>query len=96
MLVDPAGRLGNYAVTTNLGTLTIQGVKLEFSPASDNTTFCWPARAVNLLLEYATNLEAPILWQPVTNGITVSASNVCYSVPPITMPSSRFYRLRQP
>lgn len=96
VLTDPDTRLGHYAVTTNLGTLTIQEVRIESSLTGATATLSWPTGAVNLLLECTASLEAPVTWQPVTSGITITATNISYTVLPVTVPPSRFYRLRVP
>ena len=95
-LADPDSRLGNYTITTNLGTLTIQEVRIESSLAGTTATLSWPTGAVNLLLECTASLEPPVTWQTVTSGITITATNISYTVLPVTVPPSCFYRLRLP
>ncbi len=95
-LADPDTRLGHYTITTNLGTLTIQEVRLESSLDGTIATLYWSTGAVNLPLECTASLEAPIIWQAVTNGITITPTNISYTVLPVTVPPSRFYRLRLP
>jgi hypothetical protein len=96
MLQDPDGKLTNYTVTTNLGTLVIQGVTLAFSQSASAPDFCWPTNASAFILEYANDLTEPVQWHPVTTGITTNDANICYSVTPEPGFPARFYHLRLP
>jgi uncharacterized repeat protein (TIGR03803 family) len=92
---DPDTRLGNYTVSTNLGTLTVNGVTLEFDLSDGSPSFCWATNAAAFTLEFTDSLS-PAAWQPVTNAITTNASTLCLTVTPEATVPSRFYRLRLP
>ena len=95
-LVDPDSKLANYTVTTNLGTLTVDGVAMSVSTMGGSSTFCWPTNAGAFVLECADNLTAPVTWQPITSGMVTNDSSICYTVTPQPATPSRFYRLHLP
>lgn len=94
-LQDPDNRLANYAVTTNAGILTVEGVTLEFTLSAGSPELCWPSNAVAFVLECTDSLTPPINWQRITNGIFANGVNLCYRATN-AIPSARFYRLHLP
>jgi hypothetical protein len=93
---DPNARLANYTVTTNLGTLTVDGVAMSVSTVGGSSTFCWPTNAGAFLLECADNLTAPVTLQAITSGMVTNNASICYTVTPQATNPSRFYRLHLP
>jgi uncharacterized repeat protein (TIGR03803 family) len=94
--LDPDNRLGNYLVTTNSGTLTVNNVTLAISSINGMLTFSWPTNAGAFLPEYTDDLTPPVLWHPVTDGITTNGANIYLTeVPEVAVPA-RFYRLQLP
>ncbi len=94
---DPDGRLANYSVTTNLGTLTILNPP-ELSITTDGAgsiTLSWPASYSGFVLEFTESL-APADWQPVTIGITENGGIKSYTVVSNPNVPGRLYRLRLP
>jgi len=94
VLTDPDGRLGNYTVTLNNGTLTVGGVTLQVSMFGGSPTFCWPSNASNVVLEYADDLNPPIAWQVATGNLSTNAAGVCETPTPDPSVPMRFYHLR--
>ena len=95
-LQDPASKLVNYSVTTNAGTLTVEGVTLEFTLSAGSPNFCWPTNAEAFILEYTDSLAPPVTWYHVMNGITTNSAGFCFIATPEAAIPSRFYRLRLP
>jgi uncharacterized delta-60 repeat protein len=96
VLNDPDGKLGNYSVTTNMGTLTVVGPpELSITTGGGGTIILsWPASYAAFVLEFAESLTSPIHWQPVTSGITESGGIKSYTVTPDLNVEGRLYRLR--
>lgn len=97
---DPNGRLGNYAVTTNVGTLTILSPPaLSFAIGGGSGglfTLSWPTIPSGFLLEFTDGLTPPIIWHEVTSGIIDNGGIKSYSVTNDAAIPSRLYRLRLP
>jgi autotransporter-associated beta strand protein len=95
-LVDPGAKLANYTVTTNPGTLTVNGVSLVVGGSAGALTFCWPTNAAAFLPEYTDDLTPPVTWHEVVNGITTNGPNICLTVAPDATVKARYYHLRLP
>lgn len=96
---DADGKLGNYSVSTNLGTLTILSPpELTFSTGGGSGLFTlsWPANYSGFVLEYTENLTPPVDWHEVTTGITESGGIKSYTVTNDPGTLGRLYRLRLP
>lgn len=100
VLSDPDGRLSNYAVTTNTGTLTITPPPtLSFTMGGGGGglfTLSWPAIPTGFLLEYTESLTPPVDWHEVTSGITENGGIKSYTVMNDPGVPGRLYRLRLP
>jgi hypothetical protein len=94
--VDPDSKLANYTVTTNLGTLTINGVTVQLGSSGGSASLCWSTNAAAFVLECATNLTPPVTWQAITSDITTNDTTICYTAPPDPAIPSRYYRLHRP
>jgi len=55
----------------------------------------WPGWAGDYLVDQATNLSFPTIWQPLTNALQNSAGTVYLTLPPANG-SQQFFRLRLP
>ncbi len=98
-LSDPDVKLGNYTVTTNIGTLTIMSppeLSISTSCVGGVITLSWPAIPASFLLESAENLTPPVDWEEVTSGIAESGGIKSYTVAPSPEEPGRLYRLRLP
>jgi len=98
---------GNYAIsartTTTSGAtanskiiniLVAQVPRLSFTLSNTNFTVFWPTSSVGFSLEFATNLNSPIIWTPVTGGVSIIGTNNSST---IDSPfGSRYFRLRWP
>lgn len=95
--IDPDARLGNYSVTTNLGTLTVVGLPaLVVGPvANSGWTLSWPAGPAGFVLESAEVLSQEAVWHSVTSGIAEEGGRRSYQVTTELALPSRFYRLRR-
>jgi probable HAF family extracellular repeat protein len=98
--------IGNYALSarttsTSGATATSKVVnisvhelpKLNLSNGSTNVTVYWPTSSLSFSLEFATNLNGPITWSPVTDLVSVVGTNFSSTISQV--PESRFYRLRR-
>ena len=95
-LLDPDSKLGNYAVTSTNGVLSVKGVALESSTSGDSSTFCWPTTAASFALEFTADLTPPVTWNPVTSGLVTNGAAICHTTTPSPVTPMRFYRLRLP
>jgi len=56
-------------------------VSLSFSRAGGNLTFAWPTNSWNFNLESTTNLDAPVVWTPVTNVPAIEGEQDTVTIP---------------
>ncbi len=100
VLSDPDGKLGNYFVTTNSGTLTVTSPpELSFTLGGGGGglfTLSWPSSYAGFILESTESLTPPLAWQEVTNGITENGGTKSYTVTNDSGVTGRLYRLRLP
>jgi hypothetical protein len=93
-VVDPNGRLGNYTVTTNNGTLTVLGLPPQFQAATQAGTslmFTWSAMTGQTYqVQYSSDL-APANWTNLGNPI--SATSATTTTSDRMTNSQRFYRV---
>ena len=95
---------GTYVVTltvsdglaTALSTFTVNVAPMPIlalagGPAG-NLALGWPANATNYRLYTTTNLAAPLVWLPVTNGISSSGDSNSVTIP--MSAENRFFQLR--
>jgi len=54
----------------------------------------WPTNYTGFMVESALSLDAPGVWQPITNVVTVNGAS--FSVSVNTTNAARFFRLRKP
>jgi hypothetical protein len=96
LLTDTDNKLGNYAVTTNAGTLTVTSPpELSISQGGGGLiTLSWPSVPAGFVLESADNLTPPVVWQEVTSGIVENGGIKSYTVTNDPSVASRLYRLR--
>ena len=84
---DSAGVLAFNAVTLSLPLLNI-------ASSPPNVILSWSTNAAGFVLNQTPGLSLPIIWTPVTNGITVSGTNYTTSVKASS--GSVFYQLIAP
>jgi len=70
-------------------------VVLSFTTISPYS-LAWPTSAVGFLLERATNLTPPTVWQVISNGIATNAGNKVFAITNATTAPTLFFRLRRP
>jgi len=70
-------------------------VVLAFTVTNPVTLF-WPTAAANFLLERATNLTPPTVWQVISNGIATDAGNKFFIITNDPVATNQFFRLRKP
>lgn len=58
-------------------------------------TITWPAWAGDWTLSYATNLNPPVVWYPVTNAVVTNSSQLNVTMP-AGVSGTRFFRLAAP
>ncbi|HEY5914947.1 MAG TPA: Calx-beta domain-containing protein [Verrucomicrobiae bacterium] len=86
---DPFKLNNNAAVKSVVETLAIQ-----FQRVGNSLTLSWPAAAGDLVLESTTDLQPPVVWTPITQGITTVGGQ---KVAVITIGGGNmFFRLRNP
>ena len=66
------------------------------SGVSATTTISWPSAASLFTLERTTSLTPPIVWQPVTSGITEDNATKTFTVTNDLTNPSLFFRLKKP
>jgi hypothetical protein len=54
----------------------------------------WPTNYMGFTVESALSLDAPSLWQPMTNGVTVNGA--VFGVSVSTTNAAQFFRLHKP
>jgi hypothetical protein len=71
--------LANYTINYVDGFLTVTGSlpppSLSFVFNSPNLVLSWPTNAGPFVLNVAASLDSPVIWTPVTAGITVNGAN---------------------
>jgi hypothetical protein len=70
------------------------GLFLRIAHSGTNTIVCWPSVATNQSLHFATNLNAPVSWLPVTNSPVLVGSE--FTVPVHSSLGAEYFRLEQP
>ena len=70
-------------------------VSLSIANSGNTQTISWPRSALGFVLEYTENLEPPIQWLEVTNGISENGTLKSYTVTIGANIPSGFYRLSQ-
>jgi hypothetical protein len=64
---------------------------LTINSTSNQIVLTWPTNNGGFTLESANSLENPVSWLPRTNGLSISGSNILFSISPLAAAS--FYRL---
>ncbi len=85
---------GATANSKIINILVTQVPRLSFTQSSTNFTIFWTTSSVGFSLEFATNLNSPILWTPVTDGVSIIGTNNSSAVDAPF--GSRYFRLRWP
>ena len=96
-LVDPENRQTNYTVTLVNGVLTVTQPFppfLSYVFAPPNLTLSWPTNASAFTLIGTPSLDGPIVWTPLTNGITVNGTNETITINPGS--GNQYYKLTAP
>jgi hypothetical protein len=72
---------------------------LSLGEAGNGSVISWPSSASSgpapYHLETAFSLTEPVVWTPVTNGIQDDGLTRSYPVPPGSVVSNQFFRLKQ-
>ena len=63
---------------------------------SNSYTLSWPVSQSGFVLERATNLAPPVIWQVISNGIATNAGSKVFVITNDPALPTRFFRLRRP
>jgi subtilase family serine protease len=73
----------NYVLAQPSGlTANIIAPSVQITGSSPNILISWPANAVNYVLQQTASLVPPIVWMPVTNGITTNGATMSFVITP--------------
>jgi len=77
-----------------VGAVDMTRPRLNLVRTANKLELSWPAAGMGFKLQAASNLTVPILWTPLTNGVSLTNGQSVFTITVST--GSQFYRLRSP